>query len=106
MARKNDDLPLPGLLGHRIRALREERGLTQEKLAYGSGMASKGNLSNIESGLRTPSLATLQVLAERLGVDILDLFTFPDQELRHRLIDRTRRMSDAALRKQLQLSDE
>jgi transcriptional regulator with XRE-family HTH domain len=86
-------------VGARIRALREEHGLTQEKLAYESGLASKGHLSGIENGLVRPTLQTLRMLADRLEVDMLDLFTFPDESPRHRLVDATRTMTKGTIRR-------
>ena len=40
-----------------VRALREEQGLTLEKLAYGCDF-SKGQLSTIEKGLAVPTAST------------------------------------------------
>ena len=64
-------------LGRRIVALRAEQGLTQEKLAWEAGLSSKGYLSRIERGERLPSLDILAKLAQRLGVDVRDLFIVP-----------------------------
>ena len=50
MPRRSTPDPLALAIGQRIRQLREEAGLTQEKLAYEIGM-SKGFLSDIEKGL-------------------------------------------------------
>lgn len=66
-------------LGARIVALRKQRGLTQEKLAWEAGLSSKGYLSRIESGERLPSLEVLESLASRLEVEVRDLFVFPDR---------------------------
>ena len=85
-------------IGRRIRALRKEVGLTAEKLAYESDLGSKGYLSDIEKGLALPTVKTLRVLAERLGVLPLDLLTDPDTDLRQKLIDRTRGLPDGTLR--------
>lgn len=52
-------------LGARIRALRNERGLTQGELAGKS--LSTGYVSRIESGGRRPTMKVLIELAERLG---------------------------------------
>ena len=85
-------------MGLRIRELRQQAGLTQEKLAYESGF-SKGHLSNIEKGLVRPTIETLRVLAEGLEVLPLDVLTFPDEDERQRLIDQTRSMSNAEIRR-------
>ena len=79
--------------------LREERGLTQEKLAYEGGLSSKGHLSGIEKGLVRPTIHTLVLLAERLQVDLLDLVNFPDDSPRQELVDRTRRMKPGTIRR-------
>jgi DNA-binding XRE family transcriptional regulator len=52
-------------IGQRIKHLREEAGLTMEKLAYEADF-SKGHLSNLERGYVMPTVATLQLLADRL----------------------------------------
>jgi transcriptional regulator with XRE-family HTH domain len=86
-------------VGQRIRQLREEAGLTMEKLAFESELGSKGHLSNIERGLVRPTVQTLQVLADRLGVLLLDLVTFPERDERQNLIDRTRSLPRGTLKK-------
>ena len=72
-----------------------------EKLAYESDLGSKGYLSDIEKGLALPTVKTLRVLAERLGVLPLDLLTDPDADLRQKLIDRSRGLAVGTLRKLL-----
>lgn len=72
-------------------------GLTVEKLAYEAGLRSKGYLSDIEKGLARPTVTTLLLIADRLEVELLDLFTFPEKGERHELIDRTRSLSRAAI---------
>jgi len=91
--------PLAAKIGQRIRALRVTRGLTQEKLAYEGGLASKGHLSGIEKGLVMATVPTLATLAERLEVDLLDLVTFPEDSPRQRLINLTRGMSAGVVRR-------
>ncbi|HYG69423.1 MAG TPA: helix-turn-helix transcriptional regulator [Anaeromyxobacteraceae bacterium] len=91
-------------VGARVRALREEQGLTLEKLAYESDVGSKGFLSDIEKGLARPTLATLAALAERLEVALLDLVTFPADDERQALVDRSRSAAPELLRKWLKES--
>ena len=69
------------LIGQRIRHLRANVGLTQEKLAWESGLASKSYLSRIESGERLPTIEVLDKLARRLNVETRDLLIFPDRGL-------------------------
>lgn len=59
-------------LGARIRNLRIKQGLTIEKLAWENDM-SKGNLSEIEKGIRNVRYLTLKKLAEALNVSIKKL---------------------------------
>lgn len=76
-------------IGRRLRELREEQGITQEKLAYECGF-SKSFLSEIESGKKLPSLSALGDFAARLGVRPFDLLVFPEAGTRERLTDRLR----------------
>ena len=92
MARRTKPDPLAAKIGARVRALREEHGLTLEKLAYSTDF-SKGQLSTIEKGLAVPTASTLNVLAEGLEALPLDLLTFPEDSPREKLIDMTRGLS-------------
>jgi transcriptional regulator with XRE-family HTH domain len=98
--------PLSQAVGARIRQLREELGITMETLAHESDVGSKGHLSNIERGLVRPTAYTLNALAERLGVDLADLVTFPADSDRARLFDLTRRMTPTRVRLLLQEAEE
>lgn len=89
---------LAAKVGARIRELRVAQKLTQEKLAYEADL-SKGHLSGIEKGLVRPTIETLASIAERLEVDLLDLFTFPSQSARQRLVDLTRTMKPGTVRR-------
>lgn len=60
-------------VGREIRRLREAKGWSQAKLAGDAGMGVSG-ISQIETGARNPSAATLQRIAEALGVEVRDLF--------------------------------
>jgi transcriptional regulator with XRE-family HTH domain len=99
MPRRNQADPVASKVGSRIRALRESQGLTQEKLAYEGGLKSKGHLSGIEKGLVVPTLQTLALLADRLGVELLDLFTSPEVSPREQLVDLTRSMKAGTIRR-------
>ena len=101
MPRRSAPDPLAKRIGVRIRQLREEKGLTLERLAYESEVGSKGYLSDIEKGLARPTVQTLQAVADRLEVALLDLVTFVDQDDRQRLVDRTRTLSKGTVRKLL-----
>jgi transcriptional regulator with XRE-family HTH domain len=60
------------LVRARLRALRTERGLSQEEVAQRAGMAPS-TLSRLESGARRLALDHLAPLAGALGVEIGDL---------------------------------
>lgn len=84
-------------LGARLRALRGEANLTQERLAWECDL-DKGYLSQLESGKRLPSVAVLHVLAARLGVEVADLLAFDLARPRLALLDAARRADrDAVL---------
>lgn len=70
-----------------------------EKLAFESELGSKGHLSNIERGLARPNIQTLKVLADRLGVKLLDVVCIPSEDDRQRLIDRMRKVPRGPIRK-------
>lgn len=59
-------------VGVRLRAARQERGLTLEELASAAGM-SVSTLSRLESGKRQASLELLLPLTRRLGIRLDDL---------------------------------
>ncbi len=76
-------------IGREVRRLREERGWSQAKLAASADMAVSG-ISQIETGVRSPSAATLTKLARALKVEVADLFPkaeepLPFEEERRRL---------------------
>ena len=60
------------LVGERLRAARRERGLSLGALA-GAAHVGKGSLSEIENGVRNPTLGTLYALAGALGVPLATL---------------------------------
>ena len=86
-----DELALE--VGQRIRQIREEEGLTIQDLAETSELGSKGHLSNMERGLVRPNIQTLKQVADGLGVQPLDLMTFPKRSMRHKLVDLTRQLT-------------
>ena len=64
------------LIGRRIRALREERGLSQERLAEMFGFKDRQTVSAIETGARRVTAEELVLAVERLGAP-LKYFTDP-----------------------------
>lgn len=59
-------------LGVVFRRLREERGESQESLAYRAGITS-GTLARLELGQSDPSWTTIRAIAEALGVSLAEL---------------------------------
>ena len=58
--------------GDRIRARRQELGMTQESLALASGIA-RSYIGSLEGGQRNPSLDNIARLAQALEIDAADL---------------------------------
>ena len=85
---------LSEVVSERVRSLRERKGWSQLELAQRSGL-SVSVLSEIESGQNKPSLDTLVVLAQSLGVP-LNTFLFADDnplEERLQVIENTENVS-------------
>ena len=59
-------------ISEKLRALRTERGLTQEKLAELSGLP-QSHISRLEGGKHSPSNQTLAKIASAMGVDPREL---------------------------------
>jgi len=72
------------LLGMRIKEFRENRRLTQDKLAERVGIDPK-HLSRIENGRNYPSLETLEKILSSMDVTYEEIFNFkhliPKEEL-------------------------
>ena len=58
-------------IGHKIKQLRIQKGLTLEELASRSEL-TKGFLSQTERNLTSPSIATLNDIVEALGTSLSD----------------------------------
>lgn len=90
MPRRAGPAVLARRLGARIRELRQEAGITQEKLAAYCDL-DKGYLSQVESGKRVPSVPVLALLAAELGAEVADLVAFNMTVPRLLLLDAARR---------------
>ncbi|MFG1921545.1 helix-turn-helix domain-containing protein [Cryptosporangium sp. NPDC048952] len=66
----------PAAVGRRIRALREERGISLSELARRAGIG-KATLSGLETGVRNPTLETLYAVTGRLGVPLAAVLSPP-----------------------------
>lgn len=84
------------LVGERVHAIREERGLSQRQLARECGVSS-GHISLLERGVVQPTVRTLETLAAQLGVDVVDLIVSPDRSIRARVIAATAQLDDSQL---------
>ena len=62
-------------LGSRIRQYRKKKGLTQEDLAFDSGI-NISFLGDIERGVKKPSIESLEKLLKVLGVAFPEFFDF------------------------------
>ncbi|WP_369800771.1 helix-turn-helix domain-containing protein [Novosphingobium sp. AAP83] len=62
------------LVGRNFARVRQERGLTQEKVAEISGF-SQQYISGLERGHRNPTVVTLFELAQAIGVAPIELLT-------------------------------
>lgn len=66
------------VFGRRLRELREKYGVTQKQLSIATGL-TEGYISNMERGLKVPSLTTILRLALALGCKVTDLVTIFDK---------------------------
>ncbi|NCC16001.1 MAG: cupin domain-containing protein [Clostridia bacterium] len=66
-------------IGHKIKQLRVQKGLTLEELASRSEL-TKGFLSQMERNLTSPSISTLNDILEALGTTLSEFFKEEKQE--------------------------
>lgn len=72
-------------LGNRIRELRKAKGVSQLELAYDMDM-SMNTISGIELGKISPKIDTLKKIAEKLEINISDLFEFSNQKVTNKVV--------------------
>jgi len=60
-------------LGSKIAEIRRKKGLSQEDLA-GEAEIDRSYLSELENGLKNPSLLVLEKIAQALGLKLQELF--------------------------------
>jgi transcriptional regulator with XRE-family HTH domain len=78
-ARASTSQTLEAAIGTQVRALRKRTDITVQDLATQAGL-SISMLSKIENGQTSPSLATLQALAEALNVPLSSFFVKYDEK--------------------------
>ena len=61
--------------GENLKKVRETKGLTQEAVAYNSGL-SRSYYTEVELGRRNPSLINLTKLAEALQITVSELLNY------------------------------
>ncbi|GAA0271364.1 helix-turn-helix transcriptional regulator [Cryptosporangium japonicum] len=66
----------PAAVGRRLRALREERGISLSELSRRAGVG-KATLSGLETGVRNPTLETLYAVTGQLGVPLAAVLSPP-----------------------------
>lgn len=65
------------ILARNVKALRLQRGLSQDKLAAAAGGIRQAAVSQIEAAKGNPTFNTLEFVAAALGVTIRDLLKPP-----------------------------
>ncbi len=68
------------LVGRNLARLRREKGFTQERFAEVAGVTQQ-YVSDVERGLRNPTIVSIYHLATALGVSHVDLI-MPDDQAR------------------------
>lgn len=82
---RRPETPLLKILAENVRAFRLEKGLSQEALADVSSL-HRTYVGSIERMERNASLATLELLAEALGIGVPELLT--PREYEKKSVDR------------------
>lgn len=99
-------------IGDRIKKIRKAKGITQKELAEKLG-TSHQNLSQYESGKRSPKIETIQKIADALDVsvdrfmpmEIFDISTLGDDQLEpidQAMLIEFQKLNDAGKKKSLE----
>lgn len=64
-------------LGKRIRELRKQTGMSQEKFALKIGM-DRTYFASVEAGKRNIAIVNIKKIADGLGVSLCELFAFDE----------------------------
>jgi transcriptional regulator with XRE-family HTH domain len=90
------------LLGNRIKSLRVQKGLSQDKLGGLSGLNGK-YLGEVERGNSNISIVNLSKLADVLEVPLLSLLTLNHEQDREELVKDLNQMIEGAADDQLKI---
>jgi transcriptional regulator with XRE-family HTH domain len=90
-------MDMRALVGRNVRRIRLATGLTQEAFADRSGF-SQQYISDLERGVRNPTVVTLFELAQALQVEHVEL-VLPDEQFRSGVKRRKRLTSRTAVRR-------
>jgi len=66
------------VFGRRLRELRQKYGVTQQQLSVATGL-TEGYISNMERGLKVPSLTTILRIAVALRCKVTELVSIFDK---------------------------
>lgn len=72
--------PAAVALGQAIRAVREARGISQERLGIDANL-HRNTIGNLERGDHDPTASTLRIVARRLEVDVSVLWADAERRL-------------------------
>jgi transcriptional regulator with XRE-family HTH domain len=72
---------LKAAFGKQLQKLREEREITQDKLAEAVGVSESRIIRYWERGTFGPEFERLENIAKALNIRVRDLFDFPDTSL-------------------------
>ena len=61
------------VLGQQLRKIRTEKNISQEELAFRSGL-HRTYISSVERGKRNVSIVNIKKIADALGVSVMELF--------------------------------
>lgn len=64
-------------IGEKIKYWRKKRNMTQAALAE-KLLITPSNISQIENGSRSPTIATIEQIADALGIDVAELMSDPE----------------------------
>jgi len=73
--KKATDQEVKRRFGEKMRQLRKEKGLSQEKLGFAVEM-DLTSINEIERGHRSPKLITMYKIAQALGISLTELTNF------------------------------